>query len=145
MTKINNIFMVGSMKDAEDAEAQKKTKIFAVLKCTNARFADGTGQKRLPFHEENLSLAFADDGSCPNNGWEDARSWLNAVAKRAKDSKRMILVCSDTGTGKAPRIVACHVGDWTVAGYTKAMKKMPRALKVKAMPEFDVSAKRVLK
>jgi len=145
MTKINSIFMVGNLEDAENPEAQQKAKIFAVLKCTDARFGDGSSGKKLPFHEEYLNLAFADDGSCPDNGWEQAKSWLVAVEKAAKVKKATVLVCSDTGTGKAPRLVACHLSGWSSTGYAKAMKKMPKALKVKAMPSFEAALARMLK
>jgi hypothetical protein len=145
MIKINSIFMVGNLKDAENPEAQKKAKIFAVLKCTDVRFGDGSSGKKLPFHEEYLNLAFADNGSCPDEGWKQAQSWLTAVEKVAKARKLAVLVCSDTGTGKAPRVIACHLGGWTVAGYDKAMKKMPKSLKFKALPAFEAMLKKELK
>ena len=145
MIKINSIFMVGSMKDAEDAETQKKAKIFAALKCTDARFGDGSSGRKLPFYEEYLNLAFADDGSCPDEGWKQAQNWLAAIEKAAKAKKTAVLVYSDTGTGKAPRLVACQISGWTVAGYDKAMKKMPKSLKIKAMPAFETAIKGAMK
>ena len=143
MTKINNIFIVGNMKDAEDAVAQKEIGVFAVLKCTNARFADGLGEKKFPFHKEYLNVAIADDGSCPDEGLKQAKSWLSAIEMMAKARKATALIHSDTGTGKATRLVVAQTSNWSASKYDKAMKKMSK--ETKPMPGLDAALKGMMK